>query len=289
MVESPAQKSVEELLRFGAQELATKEAGSSRLDARILLAAVLDRDPAHLIMHPDFLVPHESVTQFSKYLARRAKGEPVSRILGHREFWSLSFLLSPDTLDPRPDTETIIQTAISLKSDEPSNSIRVLDLGTGTGCILLSLLTEWRDAKGVGIDISVGAVETAKDNAQCLGLADRACFAVGNWSESVCGTFDVIVSNPPYVRSGDLANLQAEVREYDPLTALNGGQDGLVEYRRISEDIQRVLAPGGLVVFEVGFDQANEVRLILSEAGLRGIASHRDLNGHVRCISAGTV
>lgn len=279
--------SVKELLDIGTQALSVA-AESPRLDARLLLATAIDCNASDILMQVERSISAAQSARYRDYIKRRCEGEPVSRILGQREFWSLPFSLSNETLDPRPDSETVIETVLKLVGDDKSNSHSVLDLGTGTGCLLLSLLQEWPSATGLGVDVSKDAIGTAYANSKALGMERRACWMVGDWLNAVAGTFDVIVSNPPYIRAGDMCALQTEVRVYDPKKALDGGLDGLEHYRKIIPDLGRILAPGGVVVLEIGFDQEQDVRLLLSSARLTRIESHRDLGGQVRCVSAAT-
>ena len=166
--------------------------------------------------------------------------EPLSRIIGRREFWGLEFLLSADTLDPRPESETVIE-AILARLPDRDRAYRFLDLGTGTGCLLLALLSEYPAASGIGIDIAPGAARTARDNAERLGIGGRAQFAVGSWAAALTGRFDAVVANPPYIEHAAIADLPREVRQYDPIRALDGGADGLAAYRAIAADLQRLL------------------------------------------------
>lgn len=279
-------RSVDEWLEFGIEALTCVAVETPRLDARLLLATALDCDASRLLMREQSHLATDQAKLYEGYIKRRALGEPVSRILGRREFWSLQFTLSSETLDPRPDSETVVETALSLKASENHNTLSVLDLGTGSGCLLLSLLKEWPSAEGVGTDISFGALETARLNARALGMESRATFLASDWLGAVAGSFDVIVSNPPYIREGQLSELQTEVCAYDPNRALDGGLDGLAAYRRIVCDLGRMLSRDGIVILEIGYDQEQDVRSILMAAGLTRIESHRDLGGHVRCISA---
>lgn len=255
------------------------------LDARLLVQHALGADWNQLFIGPDRELTVEERVELTRLLDRRAAREPVSRILGTREFWSLNLLVGPDTLDPRPDTETIIDSALRLVPSRDLH-LRVLDLGTGTGAILLALLTELPNARGLGIDRAPGAVETATENAKRLGLQDRARFRNGDWGKAIDERFDLIVSNPPYIRRGDIAGLAPEVRDFDPVLALDGGLDGLDAYRELAPDLERLLDPGGCAVLEVGQGQAPAVMRILEEVGLRSGGSARDLAGIERCVIA---
>jgi release factor glutamine methyltransferase len=250
--------------------IAGRLGGTATLDARLLVAAALGADGGQLALLDERPVTPAEAAAAWRLTERRLAGEPVSRILGRRAFWSFDLLLGPDTLDPRPDTETVVEAAL-----EPIRSVAapaILDLGTGSGAILLALLGELPEATGIGVDLS--AVAVARENARRLGLAARARFVVGNWGESIAGRFDAIVANPPYIRSADIPGLAPEVRSHDPLLALDGGADGLAAYRSIVADLGRLLKPGGFAVFEVGQGQAAEVAALAALAGF--IAETRD-------------
>jgi release factor glutamine methyltransferase len=256
-----------------------------RLDAELLLLHVAQRDRAWLVGHRDDPADAALLAAFEPLVQRRLAREPVSRIMGEREFWSLPFRLAPDTLDPRPDTETLVELVLEL-AGERGRAWRILDLGTGSGCILLALLSELPQAHGTGVDIAPGAVAAARFNAERLGLAARAQFAVSSWGAAVQGPFDLVVSNPPYIASGEIATLAPEVARFDPLRALDGGADGLDAYRAIASESQRLLAPGGIIAVETGMGQGDDVARIFSAMGLREIARKRDLAGLERVVAA---
>jgi release factor glutamine methyltransferase len=222
--------------------------------------------------------------QLRNFIARMAAGEPLSRILKRREFWGLDFELSPDTLDPRPDSETIIE-AVLARVDRGA-PLRLLDLGTGSGCLLLALLSELPIATGVGVDISEGAVATARRNAESLRLADRSCFFVGDWGSAIAQRFDVVVANPPYIATLALRDLPPEVRLYDPPQALDGGDRGLATYQRIIALLPALLAPYGMFVVEIGSGQAADVVALIKNSAVACEAIERDLGGIARCIVA---
>ncbi len=209
----------------------------------------------------------------------------MSRILGWREFWGLRFALSADTLDPRPESETLVEAVLRRNADRNA-PLSFLDLGTGTGCLLLALLSEFPAATGIGVDIAAGAVMTARKNATVLGLAARARFFVGDWSGALLGRFTVIIANPPYIAGSALAVLSPEVRCYDPRRAIDGGEDGLADYFRIVEDLPALLASGGIFATEIGAGQAPAVAAILKARGLSIVGIERDLAGIERCIIA---
>lgn len=262
-----------------------KQAGNQdpRREARMLLAFTEGVSAESLIAYPERELSDPD--RASAAIHRRAAGEPVSRIVGRRGFWKDDFLIGPDTLDPRPDTETLIEEVLDLLPDRPRVA-RILDLGVGSGCLLLSLLREFPTASGVGVDISDGAVKATLSNAREMGLEDRVEVAVGNWFEGLADRFDLIVSNPPYIRTGEIQTLDRDVREHDPMRALDGGADGLDCYRVIVPAAREALKPGGFLVLEVGAGQASDVSSFCVRDGFSRIRVRRDLAGIERCVSA---
>jgi release factor glutamine methyltransferase len=253
--------------------------------ARRLVAAVLDLTPAEIVGYPERVLDQRQTACVRLALDRMAEREPLTRIVGRREFWGLEFALSRDTLDPRPETETVVEAVLRRVLDRGA-PLRLLDLGTGTGCILLALLSEFPAATGYGVDISLGAAATARRNAMELGLVERAHFFAGDWGAALAGGFDVIVSNPPYIAGTALANLPREVALYDPRHALDGGPDGLGAYRSLASDLPELLNPLGIFACEVGMGQAPSVVAILRESGLAIDGCERDLAGVKRCVVA---
>jgi release factor glutamine methyltransferase len=276
---------LEAVVAEAAAVLARAGRTEPRRCARRLIAATLDLAPAELLMRSEQAIGREAAVRVRRLVKRVARGEPVSRAIGRREFWGLDFALSADTLDPRPDSETILEAVLARLGDR-AGQLRVLDLGTGAGCLLLALLSELPAAFGLGIDISEGAVATARRNAHALGLAGRACFFVGDWASAVGEEFDVIVANPPYIATAALANLPVEVREHDPWRALDGGEDGLDCYCRITEQLPALLAPGGIFAGEVGAGQAAAAAAVLEARDVYLEAFERDLAGIERCVVA---
>jgi release factor glutamine methyltransferase len=265
-----------ETIAAAAAQLAAAGVETPRLDAELLLLDVLGRDRGWLLGHRDDALSDEDRRRFDAHLHRRARREPVSRIIGEREFWSLPFRLAPDVLDPRPDTETLVE-AVLKALDGGARPLRVLDLGTGSGCILLALLSELPAATGIGVDISIDAARVARDNARRLGLDDRARFVVSSWGAALAGRFDLVVSNPPYIASAEIGTLAPEVARFEPLRALDGGNDGLDAYRAIAAQAQELLAPQGRIAVEIGAGQGAEVTALFAAAGLDALARHRDL------------
>ncbi len=243
---------------------------SAELDARILLGAALGLDLSGTIAASNQLLTSDETAGLEELARRRLNGEPVARILGAKEFWGLSLQLSAETLVPRPDTETVVELALEmLRVRSLSNrQLRIADIGTGSGAILLALLSELPAAHGIGTDISAAALQTAHNNAAHLGLADRATFIACDYAAALSGRFDLIVSNPPYIRSADIAGLAPEVRDHDPHRALDGGNDGLAAYRILIPQATPLLAPGGVLAVEVGYGQSADVAQLMMAAGL---------------------
>ncbi|MDB5395145.1 MAG: SAM-dependent methyltransferase [Rhodospirillales bacterium] len=254
------------------------------LDARLIVQHALGISWDTLYLKEDQALTNDERTRLEGELARRAAYEPVSRIVGRRHFWTLDLAVSPDTLDPRGDTETLIEAVVTAIPDR-GRALRVLDLGTGTGAILLALLAEYPTATGLGVDLSDGAIATARINADGHGLSGRASFARGNWAEGLSGVFDLIVSNPPYIVQSDLVGLSPEVREHDPMLALDGGGDGLDAYRALMPAIPALLTEDGMLVVEVGAGQADDVCRLAAYSGLEQIARRADLGGIERALS----
>jgi len=272
-----------DLLKQAAQRLAAAGIDGALREARLLLDAACRVPIATQIAFPEREINSTGAQQFGALVARRARREPMAHILGRREFWSLPFQVSADTLDPRPDSETLVQAVLDQTPDR-SARLRVLDFGTGTGCLLLALLHELPSATGLGIDVSAQALGVARANAEALGLASRAVFRAGNWDDGIAPAFDIVISNPPYIPSGEIAALQPEVAVFEPPLALDGGPDGLAAYRRLAPAAERLLAKGGLAAFEVGLGQSDSVAGIGQAARLRHIATASDLGGVPRCI-----
>jgi release factor glutamine methyltransferase len=243
---------------------------SAELDARLLAGAVLGLDLTGMMTAASRLLTSDQSACLEQFAARRLKGEPVARILGHKEFWGLTLQLTPATLVPRPDTETIVEFALEmLRADGDANHpLRIADLGTGSGAILLALLSELPCAQGFGTDISEAALQAARANAARAGLADRAIFIACHYAAGLTGPFDLIVSNPPYIRSADIGGLATEVRDYEPMAALDGGADGLDAYRALIPQAACLLVPGALLVVEAGQGQSRDIEALMTAAGL---------------------
>jgi release factor glutamine methyltransferase len=254
------------------------------LEARILAAGLLDLEASQLISRGRDTLSVKQVDQLRAGAARRIAGEPVHRVLGWREFYGLKLHLSAETLEPRPDTEAVVDAVLPLLKAKAAAGLRphVLDLGTGTGAICLALLSECPEAEGVGTDISEDALATATRNAAALGLDGRFRAVRSDWFSALAGRFDIIVSNPPYIPSADIQGLDREVREHDPLAALDGGPDGLGPYRVIANQARDFLAYGGYVAVEFGWDQLDAVRGIFESTGFAMHRAIRDYGGRDR-------
>jgi release factor glutamine methyltransferase len=253
-------------------------------EARVSLCAASGISPVALIVEPREPLG-SAAWKVQEVAARRATGEPLSRIVGKREFWGLSFAITPHVLDPRPETETIVEAALSILSDRREDQLNILDLGVGSGALLCALLTEFGAARGIGVDISADAAEVAQGNLQACGLSLRAEIRVGDWTSGLEGRFDLIVSNPPYIPTADIARLPREVRDFDPWLALDGGIDGLVAYRRILTESRRILAPSGSLLMELGMGQATGVTAIANQCGFTDLRTYEDLAGANRVVA----
>ncbi len=275
-----------EALAAAGASLRMAGVGSPALDARLLLAAASGLDMAALISRgPEELPPIEEAT-FGDHMRRRLSGEPVARILGEREFWGLPLAVETATLVPRPETETLVEAMLGAIGRRSSPAVTICDLGTGTGAIVIALLRELPAALGVATDISQEALAVARRNAERHGLTSRITFRNVDFAEGPDGQFDVVVANPPYIRSDEIDRLDRGVREYDPRIALDGGPDGLAAYRAILRRIDSLLADGGLLGLEVGADQGAAVVALSRAAGLSEIEVHRDLRARRRVVTA---
>ncbi len=268
------------VLHAGAARLRAAGIEEARREARLLLAHCMGIGAETLFAHPQTEVGEAAAAAFEAGVRRREAREPLSHILGRREFWGLSFAVGGDVLDPRPDTETVVALALALGRPE-----RILDLGTGSGAILCALLHELPEAIGIGADRSEAALAIARGNAAALGLGDRAGFVLSDWGAAADGRFDLVVSNPPYIRSLDIGGLAPEVARFEPRVALDGGADGLDAYRAIADGIEALLEPQGLAVLEIGAGQAEEVVRLFAAAGFSLLESRADLGGITRALA----
>jgi release factor glutamine methyltransferase len=273
------------LIDEAAAALAEAGIESPRREARLLLGHVLGEDASMLAIRPDRPVPDDAAARFRALMVRRQAHEPFAYISGTRAFWSLDLDVSPATLIPRPDTETLVEAALAHVGHR-GRRLEILDMGTGTGAILLALLSEMPVAEGLGIDVSPPALEIARRNAVRAGVAARAAFSISSWWSHVRGSFDLIVSNPPYIPSSDILTLDADVRSYEPHLALDGGPDGLSAYRAIAAGAAGHLAPGGALIVEVGHGQSADVAALFRWRGFTRIEVIPDLGGVQRVVSA---
>ena len=297
-------ETLDQILRRMRLLLAGANIENPVLDSRILVRQGGNFSDSDLISNGQTPLSQEVIENIENLVARRMSGEPVSRVLGEREFWGMSFRVTPDTLDPRPDTETLVEAALktipniapseeiglaAMASSNAEPGLRILDLGTGSGCILISLLKELPHATGVGIDLNPGAVATARLNAAANGVESRVEFRAGSWFEPLHDdeSFDLIVSNPPYIPESDIESLAVEVRNHDPRLALTGGADGLSAYKMILKKLKKYLSCGGRALFEIGRGQEGDLARLVDESNTHVCDSYRDLAGVVRVVEIG--
>lgn len=275
---------VDEARRMLAAMFREANVDSPELDARILTGLALGLDMTQLITAGPRRLDAAELEALNSLAERRLDGEPVARILGHKEFWGLKLALSPATLVPRPDTETVVEDALAFLDENGIAAPRIADLGTGTGAILLALLSERSDATGVGTDIDDAALATARANADAYGLARRALFLRCDYADGLDGEFDLIVSNPPYISRPDIPYLAREVRDHDPHRALDGGPDGYAAYRALIPQATLKLVKGGALIVETGQGQVDEVARLMTEEGFEVASPRRDLAGIARVV-----
>ena len=283
--------SVSEALNLLAQAFRTAGIEDADVDARLLVGQALHLDRARLIAQSDRILEAREINVISALAARRLKREPVSRILGQKEFWSIALAITPDVLVPRPETETVVEGALDfvVRGGLRMEKLRILDIGTGSGALLLALLRELPNATGTGTDISTGALKVARENAARCGVEGRCTFVVCDIASVVEGPFDLLVSNPPYIAHNEITSLAPEVKNYDPTVALDGGDDGLAAYRAIAADAKRLLAPGARMFVELGAGQEAAVRDLFTNVGLTAGIARTDLAGIPRVLGAGFV
>lgn len=275
-------ETLDSLYRMLKTRFRTAGIETAELESRIILERHTGAGWGDIIARPETPVSADIALQIEKDAQARESGIPLSRIYSVRGFGKLDLLLTPDTLDPRADTETLVDAALRRLARKPPK--RILDLGTGSGCILISLLYEWPQASGIGIDRAFGACTTARINAQKAGVEDRAAFICANWADALSGRFDLIVSNPPYIPSADIPNLSDSVKNFDPILALDGGEDGFDSFRFVITAIKNLLTEDGLAFVEIGAGQARDSERLVEEAGLNHIATYPDSSGIPRVV-----
>lgn len=268
----------QELYRMGKDRLTEAKIPEAELDARLLLEEVCGTDRNDLLVHGDKEIPPEQCDRYVEYIQRRQKREPLQQITGYQEFMGLRFKVTPDVLIPRQDTEILVEEVMRYLHD----GMHILDMCTGSGCILLSLLKYSNDCEGTGCDISEPALKVAEENAKELSL--NASFVQSNLFENISGKYEFIVSNPPYIPTGVIPTLMEEVRDHEPVSALDGREDGLYFYRKIVEKAGEYLYPGGMLFFEIGYDQAEKVSSLMQEAGYQEVTVCKDLAGLDRVV-----
>ncbi len=272
-----------EALRWAVLKLQQEKIESASLDGRILLEHVLGVSREQLLFALDQPISAEQYAKFQMLVEKRAQRQPVAQLIGKREFWGMNFVVSGHTLDPRPDSEALVEYVLERIANRADNH-KVLDLGTGTGCLLLSIISELPSAQGVGVDYCENALQVAKENSLALGFASRTQFFCGDWCEKLEGEFDIILANPPYIPTGVIPTLDPEVAVFEPKLALDGGDDGFSCYRKIMKKLPKIMAKNGFAAFELGMGQQKELTNIAEENGLEAVGVRNDLSGIARCI-----
>jgi release factor glutamine methyltransferase len=273
---------IKESQNLGTQYLSQKGIENARKETRLLLSYALDTTLEYIIRQENQPLEKDEAERFFYFLKRRGAQEPLSKIRGIKEFWSLPFFVNETTLDPRPDSETLIETVFKYYPDHLI-PLKILDFGTGTGCLLLTLLKEYPHASGVGVDISEEALHMAMKNAKNLNLEERCLFLKSFWGDALEEEFDLIITNPPYIPDNEIEKLQKTVKDYDPVLALKGGKDGLDCFRKLSFDSKKLLEKNGILVVEIGQGQERAVENIFNNAELENLSWHQDLAGIIRC------
>jgi len=277
--------SLRQALSEMAQLLQSAGIDRARAEARLLVAHVLDASIETIIANDGRLLTPDELQRLRLLAAQRGERQPMSQVLGYREFFGRRFKVTPDVLTPRPDSETLIEAVLAQVRDRDA-PLRLLELGLGSGCLLLTLLAELPKARGVGVEISPPALAVAQENAAALEVTERCRLVQGDWSAAADGQFDVLLSNPPYIPSAEIAGLEPEVSRYEPRLALDGNEDGLSFYRRIAADYERLLTRAGFVAVEVGQGQSGEVARLFEAVGLHILKTQQDLAGIERCVLA---
>lgn len=281
-----AENTAERALREAAGRLRAAGVDTAMLDARLLLLEVLGVSHAQLIADPGQPLSATQAQHYERMLARRLAGEPVTRITGRTTFCGRAFLVTPAVLDPRPETETLVAAALAAAAAMGGGPLRLVEAGVGSGAVIVSLLAELAQARGIGVDLSAAALQVARQNARAHGVDDRLSLVRGDWLACIAPGVDIMVANPPYIASDEIARLMPEVRDHDPALALDGGADGLEAYRTLAGQAARLLRPGGVALFEVGAGQAAAVADLLRGAGLTEVRAIDDVAGIERVVTA---
>ena len=272
----------EKLLKLGQSILKNNNVPNYNLDARILLAYLLSLENKYFMS--DIKVTNNDKENFFSMIKDRINGKPVSKIISRRDFWDTEFYINSSTLDPRPDSEILVKSALEVNKFINKEKINILELGVGSGCILLSLLNEINGSIGIGIDIDIEALKVAQLNALNMKISEKVSFIASNWTKSIKGKFDIIISNPPYIKSSNIINLQKEVKNHDPLIALDGGEDGLICYKEIMKNIKGLMNKNAFLLFEIDSWQGNIIIELSKKNHLKFFSIKKDLSGKERCI-----
>ena len=272
----------EKLLKLGQTILKDNNVPNYNLDARILLSNLLRLENKYFV--PDVKVANKDKETFFSMIKDRVNGKPVSKIISKRAFWDAEFYINSSTLDPRPDSEILVESALEVNKLINKEKINILELGVGSGCILLSLLNEINGSMGIGIDKDINALKVAQSNAINLRISHKVSFITSNWTKSIKGKFDIIISNPPYIKSSEIIYLQKEVKNYDPLIALDGGEDGLRCYKEIMKTIKPLMNKNSFLLFEIDSWQGNKIIELSKKNYLKFFSIKKDLSGKERCI-----
>ncbi len=279
-----SQKTIKDWRMETEEALAKANFPNPSLEAKWLLANALEKENSFITLHPDYAPSSTEQMQILEWIKRRLNDEPLSRIKGIREFWSLPFRINEHTLDPRPETELVVEEVLKFTKDNQNKPFRILDLGTGSGCILIALLHELKNATGLGVDISEEALKMAQENATQNRVEKRISFLQNNWTQGLTETFDIIVSNPPYIPLSEKEALEDAVRKYDPFLALFGGKDGLACYRILSQEIRPLMSDKSIAVFEFGIGQRKDIEQLFHEQGFQTVFVAKDLAGIERVV-----
>ena len=272
----------EKLLKLGQFILKNNNVPNYNLDARILLAYLLSLENKYFMS--DIKVTNKDKENFFSMIKDRINGKPVSKIISRRDFWDTEFYINSSTLDPRPDSEILVKSALEVNKFINKEKINILELGVGSGCILLSLLNEINGSIGIGIDIDIEALKVAQLNALNMKISEKVSFIASNWTKSIKGKFDIIISNPPYIKSSNIINLQKEVKNHDPLIALDGGEDGLICYKEIMKNIKGLMKKNAFLLLEIDSWQGNIIIELSKKNHLKFFSIKKDLSGKERCI-----